>query len=277
MPMGTNNDYINCPKCETRNFNSDEFCGICGTELKKSKIAKSIEPNKPKKSYFLPVLLSLLVIFLLTRFISKDEKLNKEESKILETCNLISIETNTPIKFVAEFRLTRILSKEELRELALVLKNKYKIKSENIFLRFYLFDLKVGNAYWARADFKPDLEIEIFGQTVEDKKWVKNIKPNSELNVKINNVFGIWHDQGLGGQVLIRIRKDKRLGYILEYIDSPNSGPGVLPFELTLKKKSNQIIFIKKESETGDCFLIEENGNLSSYDKDGYITTYLKY
>lgn len=275
--MGTNNEYINCPNCETRNFKSDEFCGICGTELKKRKITKSIEPNKPKKSYFLPVVLSLLVIFLLTRFISKDEKLNKEESKILETCNLISNETNTPIKFVAEFRLTRILSKEELRELALVLKNKYEIKSENIFLGFYLFDLKVGNAYWARADFKPDLEIEIFGQTVEDKKWVKNIKPNSELNVKINNVIGIWHDQGLGGQVLIRIRKDKRLGYILEYIDSPNSGPGILPFELTLKKKSNQIIFIKKESETGDCFLIEENGNLSSYDKDGYITTYLKY
>jgi hypothetical protein len=106
-----------------------------------------------------------------------------------------------------------------------------------------------------------------------------NQKINSSIKREIRSLsdkrfIGIWIDNSLGEIALIGIRKDKQEGYIKEYIDPTTFEVAIITFPLNKVKKNGVTIFKEKESFSGDYYIIEKNGDLSSYDNQGYIATY---
>lgn len=70
------NQFINCPKCGTRNFSDDQICGICKTKLNPSKnknqeINMSVIPQKT--NYFVLLLITGGLIFFMYNIFHKDK------------------------------------------------------------------------------------------------------------------------------------------------------------------------------------------------------------
>lgn len=79
--------------------------------------------------------------------------------------------------------------------------------------------------------------------------------------------------------ILIRICKDAKLGYVMEYIDILDLQKPVDPdlSKLLIKKTVNGKTMYIDEDNPEQYFVVEKNGNLSAYDNYGYIETYKKY
>jgi len=87
---------------------------------------------------------------------------NKENKKIIYELHKYHIIPN--VKFSANIRLEKEISKKELKNLALSIYKKYNLSSyERAFLVYYLPDMKFGTGGWATTHFNPNLEVRIFG------------------------------------------------------------------------------------------------------------------
>ena len=126
-----------------------------------------------------------------------------------------------------------------------------------------------GNSAWAAVDFEPEMKIRIIGQSIADEQKIK-----AGLN-SITDYVGLWSNNFYDGAVIIRIRKDKINGFVLEYISPLDPKPSALATPLIKKQKDGKTIFMDTE-HTEQYFLIDENGDLSVYDNYGFVETYKK-
>jgi hypothetical protein len=76
--------------------------------------------------------------------------------------------------------------------------------------------------------------------------------------------------------LMIRIRKDQSEGYVFEYITPDGLEPSKFTSPLKKVIRNGKVLFIEKDSPSGQYYVIEENGDLSDYDKDGFYETYKK-
>lgn len=174
--------------------------------------------------------------------------------------------------YTARIRIPDRITEGEIKKLAITLKKIRNTKAKGIRYWFYLPGMNKDDMAWATAVFHPNLEVKIIGRTIDVEKVVQ-----SNLN-NIEDYVGIW-DGNYAEDVVMRIRKDKSLGYLYELISTQDPKPGPLPDLLKLEKKNGKVMFKVIESNYGEYFIIEENGDLSDWNDEGHIETFkvLKY
>lgn len=276
-----NDEYIYCNKCGTRNFSDDKICGVCKEELfpklKNEKDQKNNSVAPKKTNYFGITLIVIGIITVLYIFLHNDKSNNVTNTNpdqlssqnTQPTYSILKTDLNNKRGFNVSIKISEKLSENDLETLARQIKTDINAKSEIGILFFYLTDMVVDNGAWATADFKPELKISILGQTKTDE---------NKITENVNNIkdcVGLWTDDTEPGDILIRIRIDKSSGYVFEYVSATDPKPSELPIPLKKTFINGKTVF-KDQDRIDQYFILENNGDLSAYDKDGYIVTYKK-
>jgi hypothetical protein len=223
------------------------------------------------KKYLIIIVLSSVGLAIIAFFIFNKNKFDPATNSELAATRftLTDIELNEQRGFNVSVRIAEKVSEDELRNLAQRVKKFVKAVSEKGIVFFTLPEMNLRNGAWASVEFTPDMRVTIIGQSIEDEKKIK-------LGVEnIKDFVGLWTDAGLQGDLIVRIRQDKKEGYVFEYISSTDPKPSELAVPLIKTMRSGKTIFTRTEPP-GDYFLLEENGNLSVYDESGLVVTYQK-
>jgi hypothetical protein len=119
--------------------------------------------------------------------------------------------------YTARVRLTKKLSESELYNLVLRIRSTNKTKAKGIRYWFWLPGDDETGAAWATATFNPDLQIAVIGKTIEsDQSLEKGLQ-------QMKAYEGIWTDNYMIDDVAMRIRKNNRGEYLLEYVSPTNT------------------------------------------------------
>ncbi len=287
-------EFVICSKCGTRNFANDKICGVCSSEIEHFD-DNTTENNKPPIDYltlFLKVFLIIGLFFLcyaLYTYNDKPENKNTEFAEVTKTTDtptpklqatptnteiieplessITKIELNAPRLFIVHVRINKKLSEYELVQLAKNAKATIEAPSEKGRVFFRLEHMYENNVAWAAVDFTPTIKVRFLGQSIEDEEKIK-----SALN-NITDYVGLWENLGVQGDIIIRIRNDKKRGYVFEYISSTDYQPSDIATPL-IKKVRNGITVYKDTENEEQFFVVEKNGDLSAYDNDGMIEIY---
>jgi hypothetical protein len=135
---------------------------------------------------------------------------------------------------------------------------------------FYLPEMTIDNGAWAVVEYNPEIEVRVIGLSIKSESEVKK-----EL-VRLDDYIGLWVDNFNEGDVVIRIRNDKQLGIVKELISPTDPKPSEYAVKLIRETRKGKTVYIDTENEMQQYYIVESNGDLSAYDKDGFIATYKK-
>lgn len=175
------------------------------------------------------------------------------------TYTIIDTDIIRGIKRSLDVRLNRKVSQDELRSIAIELKNKDPKEYERTFICYYLPDMKVDAGAWATTHFNPNLEVKILGFTVEQEKALKQ-----QHNDPSREVIGSWLDESpfIGKRYTI-FRQNGKL--FMEYVYEDG---GTLKREIVEKLSDKGRTFRKNEDNSREFYLIDSQGNLQVWDWD---------
>lgn len=169
------------------------------------------------------------------------------------------------LKYSSDIVLEKKLTREELEDLAYYFYRKKDLgKYKNSFLVYYLPNMKIGNGGWASTHFRPNLELEIYGLSVEDEKHLleNKFQPNPK-----QQLIGEWIDEW--GMFIFSIYKEnKQLFGRYHYTDGSNETN-------TLHTKGTKI-FDNKKYTHNEYYLLSKNYELGIYDEKGLIYHLIK-
>ncbi|RZK04548.1 MAG: hypothetical protein EOO46_16460 [Flavobacterium sp.] len=270
--------FIYCSKCGTRNFSDDRNCGICKAKLNTSGTTKSniaIENASRKNNYFLIILIVLAIVFLYYNVFKKERVVvntqTEDASAIyqtpISTYTLLRTDLNNKRAFNVQVRIGEKLSDQQLKSLAQKIKSDINAISEKGVVFFLLPEMKIDNGAWATVNFDPEMRVRMIGQSISDEQKIKAGLEN------ITDYVGLWRDDGLQSDIIIRIRKDKSQGYVFEYISPTEPKPSDMATPLIKKTKNGKTIF-KDTEHPEQYYLLENNGDLSVYDNYGFVATF---
>lgn len=97
---------------------------------------------------------------------------------------------------------------------------------------------------------------------------------NHVENSQQGTIVGIWEDDYTQG-LLWRIRKDPKLGYVLDIGDISDTSKWIRSTTLQEEYLNGYRVFFDK-GNIEQYYIVEENGNLSVFDNYGWIATYRK-
>lgn len=197
------------------------------------------------------ILLSVFILFALSTLVIAVDF----TYKIIEANRLGTIKCDLTVK------LSKRVSEEALRQLAIELRAKEPKKYDRMFIVYYLPDMTVGAGAWATTHFNPNLDVRILGMTIEEEKNLFKGK-----KIKSGKIIGIWADELLGKVTIIK----KGSGYIIEkkYKDGSGGTEDLIGYKVRGKSA-----FKEKGDTSGEHYVIERSGGLGVYDSLGLITT----
>lgn len=201
-------------------------------------------------------LINILIIFLLFTYCSKKSEINYEIISEKEHVNK-DFGIN---KCNIDIMLPKKVSNEELTIIAQELR-----ESRNSYDRLWIFYHIKGNPMdkepWASTHFTPNLEVVILGSTESEDKIMQNVKIEG-------NIIGKWKDdRPYVGCVISILEKEKKTFMKFIYQDGSS-----FEKELSIKKLKGKNRYYFKENTHNEYFIIESNGNLGMYGKDGKFT-----
>lgn len=163
------------------------------------------------------------------------------------------------IKCSLTVRLSKRISAERLRKLAIELRDKETKKYDRTFITYYLPGMVVGAGAWATTHFNPNLKVSILGLTEEE--FQKESKLSKENTNNPGKIIGVWEDS-LGS---ITISREKS-GYVIikKYID----GSGGKAKKLIRYKVKGRLAF-KEKAYPDNYYVIDSSGSLGVYDSLG--------
>ena len=165
------------------------------------------------------------------------------------------------IKLSIDIRLEQKVSKGFLQKLALKLRQGEPIKYDRIFICYLLPGMTPGAGAWATSHFNPNLEVKIWGTTIEEEKVLMSKPKNSS-----DNIIGEWLDDSSYGAKYTLIKRNGKIIMICKYKDGSGSEE-----EMIQKKQLGKLCFEEKEgNDFGEYYLIESNGRLAIYDNSGF-------
>jgi len=148
-----------------------------------------------------------------------------------------------------------------LQKLALKLRQGEPIKYDRIFICYLLPGMTPGAGAWATSHFNPNLEVKIWGTTIEEEKALMSKPKNSS-----DNIIGEWLDDSSYGAKYTLIKRNGKIIMICKYKDGSGSEE-----EMIQKKQLGKLRFEEKEgNDFGEYYLIESNGRLAIYDNSGF-------
>ena len=160
-----------------------------------------------------------------------------------------------------EVQLSGRLSKDELRALALQLKNSDRKEYDRTLIMYYVPDMEAGvdpkykGLAWATTHFNPDLEIRIQGTTKEEHERLAKeaAKPAGA------NVIGRWTDNESAFPGVITFSKEG--GKVIKTRTFADGSSG--KYELLVRRIKNQVRYVTKDDPDGDYWIVTPNGDLS--------------
>jgi hypothetical protein len=198
---------------------------------------------------------------------SEDLKYLKEKESNIPKYKIIEISTNSEVKSVVRVRLFERLTDEKIYLLANKIKGNPILKSERVHIFLFLPKMNLDYGAWAVVDFNPDYELTYLKEDHSDDE------PSKPKWAKLKQYTGIWADSQMNGDVAYALRKDSKLGLVMDYISLSN--PADCEISEVLKKTTykGKVKLIKLDNDFGEYYIIENNGDLSIYDKFGKIVT----
>ena len=202
---------------------------------------------------------------------SQDKKTNQSvrvdtsTKKSNVSYSILKSDTFLNVKRSIDVRLKEPISESNLRQIALELKAKDPKDYERTFICYFLPGMELDKGAWATTHFNPNLKIQVYGFTAEQDKALRE-KPNDASR----NIIGCWLDTSLyiGGRITIFSKDEK---YFFEKIYSDGGGS---PKEFLVDFSNNRKILRKiGKSPAGEYYLIDKQGNLQLWDKEGVIWT----
>lgn len=169
------------------------------------------------------------------------------------------------IKRGLSVRLSRKVSEDVLRLIALELKKQDARQYDRTLIEYLLPGMKVGAGAWATSHFDPDLELWILGLTAEEERSLLN-----EPEDLSREVIGTWLDESpyMGNRIII-YRKDGKL-----FLERKFGNGSSYEMELVQKPLTRGKRFEEKEgNKFGEYYLVDHQGNLQMWDQEGLITT----
>lgn len=153
-----------------------------------------------------------------------------------------------------EVELEKRINKSELENVSKKVRE-YKLYPKKLFITYFLANIEGKNA-WATAFFNPNLEINIIGSTVSQEKDFDKIVKN---NIK-GEIIGEWKD--VYCRIVLLKNENKKLVLKLIYDDSSSDN-------FVTKTEKNGVTILKYNNAHGEYYVIESNGNLGMYGKNG--------
>jgi len=200
---------------------------------------------------------------------AKDEKKQTVSEDI--NCSILKVNLNNKVGFNISVGIAKKQSTSELVDIAKSIKNKVGTVSENGKVFFYLPEMPDDNGAWAVVNFNSVIDVEIIGKSLKDENTIRNSINN------ITDYYGLWYDNFSKGVSVFRIRNDKRSGYVYEYVDPVSPKQDDNASRLKKGMENGKVVFYDLDHiEDKVYFEIEKNGDLTQYDKSGFISTYKK-
>lgn len=200
-----------------------------------------------------------------------ETSLNKEKSyesdfKVEGFGFKIINESSIPgVKYSFDIRLNEKTSTKELTKIANHLRSQLGQEYEKIFIVYYLPGMKIGSGGWATSHFDPSLEVNILGLTKESEEAIFD---DIKLEDDSRKVIGRWRDETPYLGCIITMFSIQNSYYIEKrYFDG-----GVEVLEYSTKRIDGvDIYFDVKGNDFGEFITIDNKGDLSFYDNQGWI------
>ncbi|MCK4998179.1 MAG: hypothetical protein KAS23_01545 [Anaerohalosphaera sp.] len=169
------------------------------------------------------------------------------------------------IKRSLDVRLDKKVSEATLKKIAYELKAKDTRRYERTFICYYLPDMQVGAGAWATTHFDPNLEVKILGLTVEQENTMRQLPDDAS-----RKVVGVWLDESpyIGSRITI-FQQDDKLFMENKYTD----GSGGKKEMVEKSSRGKRTFQITEKNRAGEFYLIDKQGNLQLWDKEGIIWT----
>jgi len=176
-------------------------------------------------------------------------------------CKILKTEPMNMIKKTIYIQIPKQLTEVQLKEIATKMRNENK-EYEKLFIFYLLPDMTIGSEAWATTHYNTELEINIIGATKKEEGAMKtSTSPEGEI-------IGKWYDKTSYMEHSVIIFKVNEQFKIKEtYKDG-----SIIEKDLEYSKTNGRSKFTYK-NDFGEYLLIEHDGRLGQYDKDGLIST----
>lgn len=172
-----------------------------------------------------------------------DYKIEKETPQ--ERFNKISIDVS----------LKKPISESELEKIAKEIRNKKK-NFEKVYIFYRLPKESWSGGAWATTHFEPKMKVRILGETVEESERLKTAEVSGEI-------IGKWKDSAfMIENMKYLVKEDDKLKMKTVFGDGSEQ-------ELILQESKGKIKRYDYKNDNGIYFIIEDNGNLGTYNDEG--------
>ncbi len=180
--------------------------------------------------------------------------------------NIIKDEKRLDIKRSIEVSLNRKVSRDELKRIALTLKQSNTKSYQRTFIGYFIVGEDKNNGYWARTDFKPNLEVRIIGLSIEDEKALTK----KAEQIPGRKTIGSWLDDrpNIGAKMTL-FYTNKKLFLESTYSD----GSSRIEEKIERSDNRGRRIDDKGGNDFGDYLLINSSNELEFWDEEGYFYT----
>jgi len=168
------------------------------------------------------------------------------------------------IKRSLDVRLSRKVSEQALRAIALELKSQDSRRYERTFIVYYLPDMTVGAGGWATTHFTPDLKVSILGSTLEQEQAFLN-----EATPSDRKIIGRWVNDSIVGTRITIFRQEGDLYIEHVYKDGSSGKEALVETSSTLGRRFDMV----EGSSSGDHWILDSQGDLQIRDNEGLIST----
>jgi len=182
---------------------------------------------------------------------------------------VIQTDARPGIKRILDVHLNRRVSKETLRAIGLELKAQDPGEYLCTLISYYLPNMTTKYDVWGTTNFKPELEVQIRGLSLEEYNAIRN-KPWEEGG----ELIGSWLT--FHGRIII-CRRDGKIYADIMYKDDSGSSDELIEKETTTGRKFEKKDISPADKEAGTYWLVDKSGILQFHDKDEQFGTCEKY
>ena len=178
---------------------------------------------------------------------------------------ILNLDIIPGIKRSIDVRLSRKVSATELEAIGRKLKADDSRSYDRTFIGYFLPRMKLGQGYWARTDFKPNLKVDILGLTIGEAASLRSLPDDPS-----RTVLGCWllEDISLG----YRYTLFEQAGTVLMETGFKDGSSTAVAVDGTVDQNGITIQRVKS-SHPNDYWLIDSDGELHFGDEDGIWTT----
>ena len=227
------------------------------------------------------LVLSLLVVTLIS---ASCENAKEQKSNTVSDNNTIGSYTKQSLPQDFSYKVIKDESNERLEKNQLTIEINKKLNlqqlatlAEQIYdskprqRRFYIFYLvpgmRIGAGAWAISHFDPELKIEILGSTMD-----QDSERDSLVIATGGELVGKWHEEQYTAANYVIFKKNGRV-----FLKTVFGKGSINDDELISKKVRNGIRYDYKENPHGEYFVVNQDGQLEFYNREGKnFTTAIK-